>query len=176
MIKTKPLDKIKTNVFAKKHIKSDRPPLKTFEEEFYMDMYTFKMCPVPADYKKKCATEWVVMARDEEVLFLDEYRIKKGIPKTTFDRWIASCVELQEAKEFVRDIIAMRREEGALKNKYNVGMVMRIQHMYCDNWKKSEEWRAALRTKQEGVSNPQRIQVVLEPYPDSPLVPSKSQS
>ncbi len=146
--------------------------LKTYHQEVYLDMYSFTMQPVSAEYKRKCALEWIEMTRDTEVLLMSEYFIQKGIPKSTWDEWVKKDPDLKEAQSIVRAMIAVRRERGGLKNQYSSNLVTRMQHRYDPDWKEAEEWRSSLSAKNEGNGN-QPIQVILERYPDSPLVPPK---
>ncbi len=157
--------KMRTPVETKK-------PIMPFEQEYYLNMYSWIQIPISLEYVKKCAAEWVEMARDNEVLLMDEYPVQKGIPTTTWYEWIGRCPELKSAQTQVKEMIAIRRERGAMQNKYNSGMVMRMQHYYKREWKEAEEWRSSLSAKNEAVAQ-QPIQVILERYPDSPLVPMK---
>ena len=150
-----------------------KEPLRTYHQEIYEDMFSFVTTPISDDYLKKCAREWIdVTKNNEEVLLTYEYRVQKEIPETTWSRWIKRSPELQFAQDLVRDIIAIRREKGGLLNKYNTVMVTKVQSHYSDAWKSTEEWRSSLSAKNES-SNIQPIQVVLEAYPNSPLVPAK---
>lgn len=152
-----------------------KEPIKTYDEEMYQDMFTFVTTPISAEYLKKCAREWIDVTRDnEDILFIHEYRVHKEIPEKTWERWIDRSPELQNARTLVRDIIAMRREKGAIQNKYNGAVITKVQCVYSKEWKETEEWRASLSAKHEE-SKVAPIQVILERYPDSPLVPMKKQ-
>jgi hypothetical protein len=150
-----------------------KEPLKTYQEEIYTNPYTLITTPVSQDYLKRLAREWINMTRDnEDVLFIHEYRVQKEILEITWQRWMNKCPELKEAYTVVKEIIAMRREKGALQNKLNGNIVAKIQCVYSKEWKETEEWRSSLSAKNES-SNVQPIQVILESYPSSPLVPVK---
>jgi hypothetical protein len=150
-----------------------KPPLKTYDQECYEDMFTFVTTPISPEYLTKCAIEWVNMTyNNDDILFMNEYRMQKGIPQTTWEDWVNRSSKLKSAQSFVREIIAMRREKGGLLNKYNSAMVMKIQCVYSKEWKETEEWRSSLAAKND-THQTQPIQVILENYPNSPLVPPK---
>jgi hypothetical protein len=157
--------------------RSDTKPketLKSYHQEYFIDLFSGAKIPVTNEYIKKCAAEWLQLVRDEEILMMSTYRLRKAIPRPTWDKWLERCPELKEARDLVRDMIAERRECGGLKFKYSAPLIMKMQHLYDPEWKESEEWRAKLAPKAE--NNAQPIQVVLERFPDSPLVPVKKQA
>ena len=148
--------------------------MKTYHQEYFVDLFSGAKIPVTDEYLKKCATEWLGLVQDEEILMMSTYRLRKRIPNQTWDTWIQRCPELKAARDLVRDMIAERRECGGLKFKYSAPLIMRMQHLYDQDWKESEVWRASLAPKSESITQP--IQVVLERFPDSPLVPVKKQA
>lgn len=148
-------------------------PIKTFTQEYYQDMYTFQTMPIPMHYFDKLAEEWVdYVKNNEDVLFMAEYHVKKGVSKTTFEEWVQRSPNLQAARAFVKEIISMRREKGALLRRYDPATVFKMQHTYDAAWKEMEEWRASLKEKSENQGSG-NITVVMERFPNSPLVPHK---
>ncbi len=151
----------------------ETPKIKTFVQEFYTDIYTFQTMPIPNHYFDKVAEEWVnYVKNNDDVLFMGEYRIKKGVAKTTFEEWTQRSANMQIARAFVKEIIAMRREKGALLRKYDASTVFKMQYKYDADWKEMEEWRASMKERVEGASG-SNITVVMERFPNSPLVPEK---
>jgi len=150
-----------------------KEPMKTYHQEYFVDLFSGAKIPVTDEYLKKCATEWLQLVREEEVLLMSTYRLRKAIPNQTWDTWIQRCPELQAARDLVRDMIAERRECGGLKNIYSAQWGLKQQHVYDKEWKESEEWRANLASKVANSTQP--IQVILENFPSSPLVPIKKQ-
>lgn len=147
--------------------------IKTYTQEFYQDMYSFQTMPIPEHYFDKLAEEWVdYVKNNDDVLFMGEYHIKKGVAKSTFEEWVQRNPNLQRARAFVREIISMRREKGALTRKYDPTTVFKMQHTYDNAWKEMEEWRASLKEKVENQGSGS-ITVVMERFPNSPLVPEK---
>lgn len=147
--------------------------LKSYHQEYFVDLFSGAKIPVTNEYIKKCAAEWVGLVQEEEILLMSTYRLRKRVPRRVWERWLQRCPELKEAQELVRDMIAERREFGGLKLKYSAPLIMKVQHLYDPEWKESEVWRASLAPKSESITQP--IQVVLERFPDSPLVPVKKQ-
>ena len=147
--------------------------IKTFTQEFYTDMYTFQTLPIPEHYFDRLAEEWIdYVKNNEDVLFMGEYQIKKGVARSTFEEWVQRSPNLQRARAFVKDIIAMRREKGALIRKYDASVVCKTQYKYDHDWKEAEEWRASMKERVENQGSGS-ITVVMERFPNSPLVPEK---
>ncbi len=164
----------KHSMIGKKRPKIAGVEVKTFEQEYFTDMFTLKMKPISYDYKLKFALEWVNVAiADDDMLTLEEFYILKGIDPRTVERWLKTCPELQQAHDFVMCVIGVRREKGALKNKYDSGMVRTSMAMFSVRWKDLEEWRNAMKEKIAGSSAGSIRVVELDRYPDSPLVPIK---
>ena len=148
-------------------------PLKSYHEEYYVDLFSGAKKPVSDEYLSKCAAEWLNMVREEEVLLMTEYHVRKGIHPATWSNWMERSQELRDARDLVRCMIAIRRERGGLKNQYSAQWGLKQQYVYDPEWKESEEWRAKLAPKTENMMQP--IQVILETFPSSPLVPVKKQ-
>lgn len=162
----------KPNTTRKKNPKVDKPVIKTVEEEYYKDMFSFTR-KISDEYLEKLALEWVdVSLKDNDMLCLEEFHIAKGIQAKTMSRWMQRCVQLQEAHDHVLSILGARREKGALTRKYDSSMVLKSMAMYNVKWKEIEEWRSALSAKVAAAGG--GIQVVeIEKFQDSPLVPHK---
>lgn len=156
----------------KKTTKNDKPVLKTIQEEYYRDMFSFtrKICD---DYLLKLALEWVELAmKDNDMLVLEEFYIAKGIQAKSMSRWMQRCVELQEAHDHVLSILGCRREKGAITRKYDSAFVFKSMAMYNVRWKEIEEWRANLSAKVAAAGGGLQV-VEIERFADSPLVPHK---
>lgn len=147
--------------------------LKTYHEEYFVDLFSGAKIPVTDEYISKCAAEWLQVVREEEILLMTEYHVRKGIHPQTWSQWLNRSQELRDARDLVRCMIAIRRERGGLKNQYSAQWGLKQQHVYDKEWKESEEWRATLTPKAENGTQP--IQVILERFPDSPVVPVKKQ-
>jgi hypothetical protein len=123
---------------------------------------------------KQWASDWIVSTKEnEEILFPNQFRMRRGISIKTWNLWLRESVDLKEAEKEVLEIIAVRRELGAIENKYNAHIIGRSMPIYSKDWKELEEWRSTLNKKNEAAESTQRIQVILEQYPNSSLVPEK---
>lgn len=161
----------KTNTITKQKAKTCQPPIRTFKQEYYLDLFSFKMHPVSNDYLIKFALEWVNwVCNNEDVLTVNEYFICKGVHARTVWNWKQRCAELKEAHAFVLQVLGTRREKGALTRKYDSNMVRLTMSLYDSKWKELEEWQAQLRTKETQAINGIRV-VEIERFPNSDLVP-----
>ena len=167
------MKKTTKNTTSKRKIaKIVKPQIKTMEQEYYRDMFSFAMKPVSQEYLVKLALEWVdTVIANEDILVLEEYAILKGIQYPVMHRWMKRCPELQEAHDHVMDVLSLRREKGALNNKLNTVMVLKSMAMYNMRWKDIEEWRAQLNEKIAGAAG--QLIVEMNKYPDTKEVPRK---
>jgi len=167
------MKKITKNTTSKKKTTNiARPAIKSMEQEYYRDMFSFTMKPISQEYLLKLALEWVdTVASNEDILVLEEYAILKGIQYPIMHRWMKRCPELQEAHDHVMCILSVRREKGALNNKLNTVMVVKSMAMYNMRWKDIEEWRAQMSEKIAGATG--QLIVEMNKYPETQEVPRK---
>lgn len=171
-------------VIKKKSTKSSTaiqaPPIvnttqvKTFEEEYYLDMFSFTTVPISSAYIEKFAKEWVdITASDENILTLEQFFGMKRISRATLQKWLIRSEALREAKELVLMILAIRREVGAITKKYDAAFIKWSHAAYDPAYKKIDEWRAKLGDT-NNVINGTRV-VVVEKFENVPDVkPAKS--
>lgn len=162
---------------AKKVSRNASLGVKTFEQEFYRDMFTLKMKPIPNDYLLHFALEWVtVTLKDEEMITIEDYLILKGVEQSTVDRWCKRSEELRAAHDYVLMILGNRREKGGLTRKFDAGLIKTTQHLYNIKWKELEEWRANLSAKiAQAHGGDKNFIIEMNTTPNSPLVPPKKQ-
>lgn len=140
----------------------------------YMDMFSFRKCPVSEAFLDHLATELVDWAKnDDKAIKVTQFLGLKGIHSKTFDRWRDRHPKMQDAYEYALMVIGDRRESGAIYKKFDASIVSFTMPHYDKDWVKQHEWRAKLK-ETEQQSNETRI-VVLEKYPDSPMVPKKKE-
>ena len=84
---------------------------------------------------------------------------KKRVAPKTYYGWVKRYPIAKEANEFAKTIIGNRREVGALKRKFDVGMFTASMPMYSDEWKENVEWKSSLKHKEH--HNEGNITVVL---------------
>src|SRR5277367_5921150 len=118
----------------------------------------------------KDMVEWV--ESDEDAFRLGRFFILKKLPKSTFERWKKNSEDLQYAVEFAKEVIAERRETGAIKRKYDTFAALRQMAHYDDDWKAIDQWNASLKQHADQLHT---VKIVNIPdIPDSPMVPEKT--
>lgn len=170
--KKKSSKKANTSTIAPKKKTTKKRPYTYFDE--YRDLFTGRMKPVSDAFLDRLSQDlidWVI--KEEHALILKVFFREKGIGYRTAQKWAKRSPRLREAMDDAKDVIGSRREIGALMRIYDSGMVKLIQHFYDPEWKKSEEWRAELKAKQDEKAKNNNIQWVLEKFPNSKLVPEK---
>jgi hypothetical protein len=141
---------------------------------FYRNMYTYTQMPISKDIIEKLALEYVNFTlSNPKVLKPSEFYTHKGMLRQSFENLRGNHPVLEEAHEFVKMIIGDRRETGALEKRLDAGIVSFTMPLYDKDWKELNEWRSKLKDPDQA-SNETKI-VVLEKYPDSPLVPKKKE-
>ncbi len=141
-----------------------------FEE--YIDHLTYDKklftTKVAEAYAKEL-TNWA--DTDESALKIAQFLQKKGINKRTWYRWCQKYEILADANDFALMALGNRREVGLLTRKYDSQSTMLSMLHYDSDWKDMFAMKAKLMA-QEGLTGGQKV-VVIEKYPDSPLVPVK---
>jgi hypothetical protein len=118
--------------------------------------------------------EVIAWARNNpDAIKIGQFLEEKGIGRRSWNRWCENYPDLQEAYEHAKMIIGNRREFGALTRKYDSGYVSKTQITYCEDYKEALRETAAI-TNKELLNSGNRV-VVIERYPDSPLVPHKKE-
>jgi hypothetical protein len=138
----------------------------------YRDMKSFRMLPMSERGIERIATELIDWAtNNEDALKMTQFYTKHGLNSHTIDRWCERVPFFREAIEHAKKIIGDRREIGALKKKYSESIVSASMAFYDPEWKALLEWRAKLARNEEDSSGVKFV--VLEKFPDSPLVAEK---
>jgi len=140
----------------------------------YKDLFTRKLTPVSVEFIELIIKQILHWAHnDKNALFLDQFWFSKGIPTMSFNAWRKKFPELDEACQEAKRLIGMRRETGAIKKKFDSGMIRSVQAMYRPEWKKVEKWRSELRQSVDEKTQQSTINWVLEKFPNSNIVPKK---
>ena len=154
--------------------KRARPKSRYRVLEEYEDLYNLKRVPVSEQLIDRIRTQIIEWAyNDENALLLDRFFFAKGIPISTMDGWRKKFPKLDEACQLAKQMIGIRREEEALKRKFDAGLVAKTAAFYRPEWKKLEVWRNKNKLKLQENGSQQIIQWVLEQFPNSKLVPEK---
>jgi hypothetical protein len=139
----------------KKKRKSNKPSRTPKIEKFKQlweirDMNTGKTRVLYEFSIEAMARELVDWARDnEDALKLSQYYVLKGIRQQDFHELRTQFPNLDDACKAALMLIGNRREVMALRGKLDASMVRFMMPHYDEVWKKTEEWRAELKNKQE---------------------------
>jgi hypothetical protein len=107
-------------------------------------------------------------ADDDGCLSIQEFFLSKGVNSKTFYSWCQKWELAGDALETAKELIALKRERLALKNKLHAGVFLAMQGKYCPDYKKLMEWKASLHNKNTIDDN--RINVIINEVRSSDLV------
>jgi hypothetical protein len=152
-----------------------RPRIKSYEEEYYFDMFSFRLEPVSHAYIEKFAMEWVdVVSTDESIITLEQFFVLKRVTRDTVKDWLTRSEVLRQAKAYVLMILSVRREVGSITKKYDSTFILRNHAAYDPTFKLIEEWRAKLSADNANALGGTRV-IMVEKFENVPTVkPSKS--
>ncbi len=120
----------------------------------------------------KLAHELMLWAEtDPDALKVSQFRLARGIKRSTWQDWCSKFESLREAHEYAKEIIGNRREIGAVQNKFNPGVVSYTMPFYDPEWKEETVRRASLKDGSNEAKT--TITVLTNPIPSSPLVPER---
>jgi len=143
---------------------------------FYADgekMFFYRQKPLNdaiIDEYAKAYLDWGL--NNEDALVLKDFPISIGMYPKSFQLLMKRHEGLREAHQVVKAAVASRREKGAIKRKFEPGMIKYMMPYYAEEWKEIGEWHAKLKEKEED-SKKQNITVVIDKMPDTDKVPTK---
>ena len=145
----------------------ETPPYTDWTDS-YVDFYQQRRVPISKSLIIRLSKELIEWAKtDPDGFTLSGFYIEKGITRSTFHFLCDKHPELEAAKDIAKTFIARRRENGAIKNKLNTAMVIKMQHFYDEDWWKTEEKHAELKAKYNAnVDKDIKYTVVLDSYKD----------
>jgi hypothetical protein len=160
----KPRKRSNTNNSDNKDTKTPTPWL-----EDYLNIRSFKKHPVTESFIEDLATDLVEWAMDDEQkrfkqpLKLTQFYYGKGIPKDTFYTWCEKFPVLKQAHTAAMEMIATRREIGAIIKEFDAGTVAFMQPHYDPDWKAQLDYRHAqkLATQQASAGD---VKVIMQPF------------
>lgn len=141
-------------------------------EPIYMSCATVK---TTKEELLKIANAMKAWADTDEALTLNGFFVKYKILKGSFYRWMERNDDLKAALDYTLQAIANRREIGAITGKYNANAIMPYMAMWDKSFKEHAEWRAELASKYRNPEANETKVVVIEKYPESPLVPKREE-
>jgi len=136
--------------------------------EDYLDCFSFKMKPITQAFVHRISQELVAWAENDDIgaLKVSSFYLKKGISYETWSQWRKKYKEIDHAHKYSTMVIGNRREEGAIRKKFDAGTVNYTMPMYDPEWKELIEWRAKLK-EEEKDSGGTKI-VILDKIPETP--------
>ena len=96
----------------------------------YLDMVFMRERPVARAFLEGLATAWVEWAKKDDSLRVKDFFIEQGISSQKMYEWISKYDFLKSAHGMVMEMIASRREKGAITRKYDGGFIKEMQSMY----------------------------------------------
>ncbi len=138
--------------------------------EIYSFRHSYNMTETEAE---ALATDMIdYVQRDPLILKIDHYLNRRKILRSSFYGWKEKFPALQRALEYFNQIIAERREVGALTGKYPVNAIMPYMHIWDADYKEAIAWKASVEKKEDQMQGAV-ILVEAEPVASSPLVEDK---
>ena len=165
------MKKTKQRSTVKKKPTKSENAIKTFEQEYYWDMFSLRQSPVSREYILKFSLEWVDYVCDtEKVITVLAYLNLKRLHEGTVYRWKDRHVELQEAFSFVKQVCADRRDFGAATRQLDAGWIKHTQPLYHTDFKALELWRNEMKEKIASAGN---FIVEMNKMPETDIVPRR---
>lgn len=162
----------KTN-YKKYHEDTTTRPLTKWQSE-YRNCFDWTFQPVTERFIEKFFQDLVKSCADDDgVLSLQEFFLSKGVPSKTFYAWCDKFEEAADAVEVAKELIAMKRERLALRNKIQSNVFLAMQPRFCPEYKALVEWKASLNAKHQTDDN--RINVIINEVANSNLVPLRGE-
>ena len=168
------MTKKKTNYKAY-HEDTKTRPLTKWQED-YRNCFDFSFRPVTERFIEQFFSDMVKSCADDDgCLSIQEYFLSKGVNSKTFYAWCQKWELAGDALETAKELIALKREKLALKNKLNAGVFLAMQPKYCPEYKALMEWKASLHNKNP-IDDNNRINVIINEVRSSDLVVKAGES
>jgi hypothetical protein len=127
----------------------------------YATGLAMKDVPVPNTTLIRLGEELLTWAEhDEEALTISKFFSKHKISYSTLFHWKKRCPELDESYHIAKELIGVRREEGALKGKYKENTVIKTLGIYSQEFRDDENRKAQIT---KDINQGSATQVVLVP-------------
>lgn len=137
----------------------------------------FRISNRTVEQKIAKAQDFYLQARSNGNIYsLEDWCHYYGLVSTrTIQRWADEIPEIAELLEMGKEAIGLRREKQAIgadpNRKLDAPYVMKYLHQWLPRYHRHEVFMAELSKKSE--DKPQNITVVLDKYPESPIVKDK---
>lgn len=122
--------------------------------EDYVNIFTRGVTPMTDSGLERFAQDMVDWAyNNEDALRPYDFAYTKQLGRRTYMKWVNKYPVIHEAHQDVMDIIASRREIGALKRKYSEKTVLFSLHRYDPEAREDAKFHASLRDQESSGSN-----------------------
>jgi hypothetical protein len=122
---------------------------------------------------ERLARELVEWARtNPEAIKINQFLEERGIHIRSWNRWCTKYEVLRDARDHAKMILGNRREHGVMTRKYEPTSTNFMMLNYDDDWVDTMKLKTGL-TNKDGDSGGGPQIVVIEKYPDSPMVPTR---
>lgn len=112
------------------------------------------------------------MRANPEAIKINQFLEERGILYRSWARWCKKYEVLSDARDHAKMILGNRREHGVMTRKYEPTSTNFMMLNYDPEWVDTMQLKTNLTNKDADTGGGQQI-VVIEKYPDSPLVPVK---
>lgn len=123
----------------------------------YDEYFSWKERPVSDTFLNALASRLMDWAdrndheNDKESLHLADFYSEVKVFPGTFHLWLKRHEPLQEAFEYAKTKIGVRRERGAMKRRYDGAFVKGSLPYYLPEYKEMLEWQAKLKSMEDTV-------------------------
>jgi hypothetical protein len=128
----------------------------------YRDFYTGNTHPVDMRVINQISCQLIDYVRNTEGYLRHEaFFLDKGIPFRTAQKWAKKYEHFGEVYETAKLILGIRREDGAMRKKFDAGTIHITMPLYDDSWKEIMKWREEMRAKANAEQEQRPTQIIL---------------
>ena len=135
---------------------------KTYRDH-YREFFMHRDYPVSDGFLEKLGNDLLEFVRDPKLN--DEYALmrieaffdERNIALSTVDTWKIRSPDFKEIYDHAKLVLGMRRDNGAMRKRFDPGTVHLSMHLYDPKWKESVEWRAKLKAESDAAQVPQTV-------------------
>lgn len=141
-------------------------PSRRYDE--YFNLLLFQKVPVTDIYISRVAQDLIEWVRKDTSIVFNGFLNEMGIGCDAYYAWKERSEDLSHAHAFAMRVLAERREAGAIRKKFDSGLVSYTMPHYDKKWKELVEWREGLKAiKREQQQEGAKIVVIEKFVPDT---------
>ena len=156
--------------------------------EVYSEYFLYRKKPAPEAFLERVADDLIRWIHEHpKSVRLDDFFSEKGIHWERYSKWTKKNESLKDAIDIAMQIIASRRDTGAIEKRYDGNYIAKTIRMYCpvaeasskrelkekyDKEKELVRLRAQLNLDEKGDKHQV---VIIERFPNSDLVPEREE-